>query len=66
VVRHGPRRGHRAGGDEAHPHRASAVDLHPDASFLVLPVLSGAALLVVFAALFNNLIEHRRYPLSWR
>lgn len=42
-----------------------AVHLHPDLSFLVLPVLSGAALLVVLAALYNNVIEHRRYPLYW-
>ena len=43
-----------------------AVHLHPDATFLVLPILSGASLLVVLAALFNNVIEHRRYPVSWR
>lgn len=42
-----------------------AVHLHPDLSFLLLPVLSGAALLVVLAALYNNVIEHRRYPLYW-
>ncbi len=42
-----------------------AVHLHPEWSFLLLPVLSGAALLVVFAALYNNVIEHRRYPLYW-
>lgn len=42
-----------------------AVHLHPELSFLVLPVLSGAALLVVLAALYNNVIEHRRYPLYW-
>lgn len=42
-----------------------AVHLHPHLSFLLLPILSGASLLVVLAALFNNVIEHRRYPLSW-
>jgi CBS-domain-containing membrane protein len=42
-----------------------AVHLHPEPSFLVLPVLSGAALLVVLAAMYNNVIEHRRYPLYW-
>ncbi|HET6195797.1 MAG TPA: HPP family protein [Acetobacteraceae bacterium] len=42
-----------------------AVHLHPEWSFLVLPVLSGAALLVVLAAMYNNVIEHRRYPLYW-
>jgi CBS-domain-containing membrane protein len=42
-----------------------AVHLHPELSFLVLPVLSGAALLVVLAAMYNNVIEHRRYPLYW-
>ena len=42
-----------------------AVHLNPDLVFLVLPVLSGASLLVVLAALYNNVIEHRRYPLYW-
>ncbi len=42
-----------------------AVHLHPDLTFLVLPVLTGSALLVVLAALYNNIIEHRRYPLYW-
>ncbi len=42
-----------------------AVHLHPDLSFLILPVLTGASLLVVLAAFYNNIIEHRRYPLYW-
>jgi CBS-domain-containing membrane protein len=42
-----------------------AVHLHPGLEFLLLPVLTGAALLVVLAALYNNVIEHRRYPLYW-
>ncbi len=42
-----------------------AVHLHAHAGFLVLPALSGAALLVVCAALYNNALEHRRYPLYW-
>jgi CBS-domain-containing membrane protein len=42
-----------------------AVHLHPDPTFLVLPVLAGASLLVVLAAFYNNIIEHRRYPLYW-
>jgi CBS-domain-containing membrane protein len=42
-----------------------AVHLHPDITFLVLPVLTGSSLLVVLAALYNNVIEHRRYPLYW-
>ncbi len=41
------------------------VHLHPDLGFLLVPVLSGAALLVVLAAFYNNIIEHRRYPLYW-
>jgi len=42
-----------------------AVHLHPEWSFLLLPTLAGAAALVVMAAVFNNVIEHRRYPLYW-
>lgn len=42
-----------------------AVHLHPGVEFLVLPVLAGATLLVVLAAIYNNVIEHRRYPLYW-
>lgn len=42
-----------------------AVHLHPGIDFLVLPVLTGAALLVVLSAIYNNVIEHRRYPLYW-
>jgi CBS-domain-containing membrane protein len=34
-------------------------------AFLLAPVLVGAAALVLFAALYNNILEHRRYPLYW-
>jgi CBS-domain-containing membrane protein len=42
-----------------------AVYLHPNYSFILLPVLVGSSLLVVMAAFYNNVIEHRRYPLYW-
>lgn len=42
-----------------------AFHLHPGPHFLVAPVLAGAALLVLVAALYNNVIEHRRYPQAW-
>ncbi len=41
------------------------VHLHPGWSFLLLPTLVGAVCLVVMAAAFNNIVEHRRYPLYW-
>ncbi|HEY9615473.1 MAG TPA: HPP family protein [Microcoleaceae cyanobacterium] len=34
-------------------------------SFLVVPVLSGAIILVICAVLFNNLLEDRHYPKYW-
>ncbi len=37
----------------------------PDWWRLLAPVLSGSALLVVAAAIYNNAIEHRRYPRHW-
>jgi len=42
-----------------------AAHVHLSWSFLVLPVAAGAALLVVLASLYNNGVEHRRYPLYW-
>lgn len=36
-----------------------------DWRFLALPVLAGSALLVLLAAAYNNVIEHRRYPRHW-
>lgn len=38
---------------------------HAAWSFLLAPVLAGSALLVLAAAVYNNTIEHRRYPLRW-
>jgi CBS-domain-containing membrane protein len=43
-----------------------SAQLHHDWSFLLLPVGIGAVLLVALAAVYNNVIEHRRYPLYWR
>jgi len=42
-----------------------ALHLHPGPEFLILPVLVGSLLLVALAALYNNVFEHRRYPLRW-
>jgi CBS-domain-containing membrane protein len=42
-----------------------AVHLHPAWSFVALPTLLGAVVLVGMAAAFNNVVEHRRYPLYW-
>jgi CBS-domain-containing membrane protein len=42
-----------------------AVHMHPQWSFDLVPTLCGSLALVVIAALFINLIEHRRYPLYW-
>jgi CBS-domain-containing membrane protein len=42
-----------------------ALHLHPGLEFLILPVLAGSLLLVGLAALYNNVFEHRRYPLRW-
>jgi CBS-domain-containing membrane protein len=42
-----------------------AVHLHPGWSFVALPTLLGAVVLVGMAAAFNNVVEHRRYPLYW-
>jgi CBS-domain-containing membrane protein len=42
-----------------------AVHLHPSLEFLVLPTLAGSAILVLLAALYNNVFERRRYPLRW-
>ena len=41
------------------------MHLHVDWSFLLAPVFAGSVLLVLAAALFNNAIEHRRYPRHW-
>lgn len=45
----------------------SIIACHASASwwFLITPVLSGSLLLVLFAALYNNAIEHRHYPRHW-
>lgn len=41
------------------------LHLQPDWRVLLAPVLAGSAVLVATAALYNNAIEHRRYPLRW-
>lgn len=41
------------------------MHIQPGWSFLLAPVLSGSVLLVLTAALYNNAIEHRRYPRHW-
>lgn len=38
---------------------------HPAWSFLVFPVLCGAALLVLIGLAYNNLVHKSRYPTYW-
>jgi CBS-domain-containing membrane protein len=41
------------------------MHVHADWTFLFAPVLAGSALLVLSAAVYNNAVEHRRYPRHW-
>lgn len=38
---------------------------HANWTFLFIPVLAGSLILVALALLFNNILEHRRYPKYW-
>jgi CBS-domain-containing membrane protein len=38
---------------------------HAGWAFLCAPVLTGSVLLVIAAAVYNNAVEHRRYPKHW-
>jgi CBS-domain-containing membrane protein len=41
------------------------MQAHAGWAFLVAPVLAGSVLLVLAAAVYNNAVEHRRYPRHW-
>ncbi len=41
------------------------VQGHADPFFLLVPVLSGALLLLVMALFTNNVVHHRQYPKHW-
>jgi CBS-domain-containing membrane protein len=38
---------------------------HPKWSFLLLPTIAGAALIIAFALLYNNATRDQKYPNSW-
>lgn len=41
------------------------VQGHAGLSFILIPVLAGAVILLVMALLTNNLVHHRQYPKHW-
>lgn len=41
------------------------MQAHAGWAFLGAPVLAGSVLLVLAAAVYNNAVEHRRYPRHW-